>query len=602
MEARYRRGRLARFLAPDLLTASLRLLWVILVIWAELGAFYYTLSGCNWPDKSISLTTAATPKPTQVLLVADAKVPMPPNGSRSWSRLLSDVYVRKAWAATRRLRPDVIVFLGDMLAYGGSIKSDSEHAAYVRSFHDTFPVPSGTDVYYVPGNTDVGLGVANAFTKHVRDRYIAHFGPLNQVLHISNHTLVLIDAPGLVDEDYSRAGEGTSFENWVPIRHGPIEFVKTLADSLQEVNPPEREPLILLSHIPLHRPESKKCGPLREKGTIRRGVGRGWQSTLGKQTSTFLINNLRPVMVFSGDNTDYCDIRHALADSAQEVQEVTLKSFSQSRHIDYPGFQLLSLLPEGSSTLSSITRHAHIPCSLPQTRTPFGRLYIPFLCITIAVLFIAHLRRARVRVSFASPLPSHTQPSPIPPKLDPPSPYSASSTYSYSYPFPSSPGSRLAAIPESPRINGFDGLQAPQTPWNSWSTTPSSPTDPLPSGIPRGRFLSPTINMPPDDDAAPLGVPNRTDATRRLPRLRMPHSLSGTDATEGSKWTWSFTFRGQRRRLALRLPSSLLRLCIPREGGTRKMKAWRTTARNLAQILWVPAGVWLAMMWWFSGV
>lgn len=65
---------------------------------------------------------------------------------------------------------------------------------------------------------------------------------------------------------------------------------------------PSTDPTILFTHIPLHRPETKSCGPLRERGGyIHRGVGRGWQSTLGKQTSEFLLKSLRPVAVFRCD-------------------------------------------------------------------------------------------------------------------------------------------------------------------------------------------------------------------------------------------------------------------------------------------------------------
>jgi ethanolamine phosphate phosphodiesterase len=46
---------------------------------------------------------------------------------------------------------------------------------------------------------------------------------------MANHSLILLDSPGIVDEDYIRAGHGTSFEEWVPLRDGAIEFVKGLA-------------------------------------------------------------------------------------------------------------------------------------------------------------------------------------------------------------------------------------------------------------------------------------------------------------------------------------------------------------------------------------
>jgi hypothetical protein len=61
----------------------------------------------------------------------------------------------------------------------------------------------------------------------------------------------------------------------------------------------KQDPVILLSHIPLARSESAHCGPLREQGTIRRGAGPGWQSTLSKESSKFLLNTLRPSIIFS---------------------------------------------------------------------------------------------------------------------------------------------------------------------------------------------------------------------------------------------------------------------------------------------------------------
>lgn len=77
--------------------------------------------------------------------------------------------------------------------------------------------------------TCCSLGVSNTFSKHVRQRYEYYFGPVNRHIPLANHSLVLLDSPGIVDEDYIRAGHGTTFEEWVPLRDGPIEFVKGLA-------------------------------------------------------------------------------------------------------------------------------------------------------------------------------------------------------------------------------------------------------------------------------------------------------------------------------------------------------------------------------------
>ena len=121
------------------------------------------------------------------------------------------------------------------------------------------------------------------------------FGPLNRVVSISGHQFVLLNAPGLVEEDYRRHAHGQSYDHWSPLPGGPIEFVRSISD---QEDGHAVEPKILLSHIPLSRPSSKSCGSLREKGSIRAGAGHGYQSMLGKQTTEFLLKTLRPSMVF----------------------------------------------------------------------------------------------------------------------------------------------------------------------------------------------------------------------------------------------------------------------------------------------------------------
>jgi hypothetical protein len=69
------------------------------------------------------------------------------------------------------------------------------------------------------------------FSEHARERFYTHFGPLNQVVQVtSQSSLVILDAPQLVDEDDERVSYGFSFERWAPSR-GTLEFVKTLPDT-----------------------------------------------------------------------------------------------------------------------------------------------------------------------------------------------------------------------------------------------------------------------------------------------------------------------------------------------------------------------------------
>ena len=78
------------------------------------------------------------------------------------------------------------------------------------------------------------LGVSSAeyqFSEHALERYLAHFGPLDQRVTLANHTVWLINAPGLVDEDRERSAAGMSFAQWAEARPDrTIAYVQSLAN------------------------------------------------------------------------------------------------------------------------------------------------------------------------------------------------------------------------------------------------------------------------------------------------------------------------------------------------------------------------------------
>jgi hypothetical protein len=62
---------------------------------------------------------------------------------------------------------------------------------------------------------------------------MAHFGgSTNYQVTVANHSLVFIDAPGLVEEDYRRYEEEESFEDWAGMPGGTIEYINRLAQGL----------------------------------------------------------------------------------------------------------------------------------------------------------------------------------------------------------------------------------------------------------------------------------------------------------------------------------------------------------------------------------
>lgn len=140
-----RNSRLIRPFLPDNLLAALRLGWVLLVFWGEIGVFLYTFSVCRWPVlthnsvrfprlyfgaalfiRARQVDNSVGTRPTHILLVADAQIPMRPTHSQTISGLFHDVYMHRAWKFTRRLHPHLVLFLGDMLKTGRSVESDEE--------------------------------------------------------------------------------------------------------------------------------------------------------------------------------------------------------------------------------------------------------------------------------------------------------------------------------------------------------------------------------------------------------------------------------------------------------------------------------------------
>lgn len=91
-------------------------------------------------------------------------------------------------------------------------------------------------MHFVPGNHDLPLGPRpGVFSPHARDRYARHFSPPNAILSIANHSLILLDAVGLVEEDYRRYAAEMQFGEWDGIGGGVIEFVKALGDGASEL-------------------------------------------------------------------------------------------------------------------------------------------------------------------------------------------------------------------------------------------------------------------------------------------------------------------------------------------------------------------------------
>ncbi|KAG5648554.1 hypothetical protein DXG03_003165 [Asterophora parasitica] len=379
---------------------GLRVFWIVITVWYELGVFFSSVRRCTWPDTAFSEVSDSPfqrdDAPFHVLLIADPQIldhrSYPERGPylTYLTRLVVDLNLRKNWRAALRKKPDAVIFLGDMMDGGRFDMSEDEYERYYSRFKSIFRLPLNIPVHFIPGNHDIGLrALSSSFSPDAHARYTEHFGQLNGRFAIANHTLVFIDAPSLVEEDNERLNHAKTYRDWVPRRGGTVEHVKSIAKERSG------HPHVLLSHIPLAR-DTYHCGPLREKGTIRPGMGFGYQNTLGKEVTHFLLKELQPSVIFSGDDHDYCETTHPFSVNGISTwaREVSVKSLSMAMGIKRPGFQLLSLYPQRLMNAAPQT-YADVPCLLPDQISIYLSAYVPLLLVSLLAVLVSSALRVR---------------------------------------------------------------------------------------------------------------------------------------------------------------------------------------------------------------
>ncbi|KAF9481518.1 hypothetical protein BDN70DRAFT_876156 [Pholiota conissans] len=621
-------------------STALRLVWVFIVVWGELGIFYWSLSGCHWPSFEVS----ANLRTTHVLLIADAQIRHPGLlGNRGYGiintfrRVLYEVNLRKTWHVASNLNPHAVIFLGDMLADGKTSRSAEEYEMAVKKFKSIFEIDEDEEVHYIPGNEDVGLGSVPSISNVLRSYYANNFGPLNTKFVIANHTFIGLDAPGLVDEDYQRHASRVSFNEWTPIPNGPISFVK-------EISEYHLSHTILLSHIPLSRSETSDCGPHRERGGIRRGAGPGYQSMLGKQTTSFLLHSLEPLAVFSADNRDYCDYTHVLPGARQyssnptnSIREVTVKSFSMSSHIRRPGFQLLSLVDPAKLGNSRSRTWADSPCLLPDQDRIYTSLYLSSLVFTLLVMVVLRVRGQRRKplrdLAVLTPSPRSSGRN-TPAVLIETDPAQFSATWSPFSPFiPTSPRPALPSHIRTPRsasnstthlVASLPGSPAPSSPSTLLVPMPYSEDDdgedndtmyPAQYAMRRDSY---SFHQKEDDewsniqdevyfdtvhDSESVSQSVLLSTSHQSEFVSTPHRSRHAMALKKRTWSYTFVLKGRRRRISISLPSwsSLNNLLdflgLGSETSLSARKRQSNVLLSVLSVLWPALVAWVIINW-----
>lgn len=323
----------------------------------------------------------------------------------------------------------------------------------------------------------------------------------------------------------------------------------------------------------------------------------------------------------SADNRDYCDYTHYVAhDSAvPTVREVTVKSFSQARHIQHPGFQLLSMTtPMELVPVNEQRTFVDRPCHLPNIDFSYNTVYWPFSILTfIALLYVNQRRSRRAGAGFPpSSLPSTPmRRSPLHSPLLQPRPESA--IWSPYTPITASP---KGSFPTSLRTPNVHSTSTPTL----QAFARSRPTSP------KGTPLLTPVRFPLAEDEDDHGsYPAAQYTTSYFPESASfhddgEHELEGTHPAHFLSqhsppitmstyrnqpgWSWTFVFGGRVRRLCVPRPylSSASVRGLMRDlvavGGLSKAPVgsspWQATVVDMLAVLWPAVCIWFFIIFW----
>ncbi|CAN3352888.1 cell division control protein 1 [Diutina catenulata] len=348
-----------KFKSTHHLLVLLFAVWVVLFTYHERIVPLRTAGQCRWPQID---TTGTDTVPQHVLLVADPQLidnhTYPGRNSLllDLSKHTVDTHLKRNYhALLSALHPDTVFFLGDYLDNGRE-SSDAYYAGEVARFNRIF-YPKRIQKNYekgknwftnVPGNHDIGFG--DSVRLPARTRFQEDFGSPNTIVVENGVDFVMIDSPSYSAEDTT---------------------VNSVARNFIDTLPEKSRPRILLTHEPLYRPREQSCGPLREHPVFYSDQkGYQYQNTVAPELSELLIAAVKPDLVFSGDDHDYCDIEHS-----NGPREVTVKSISLAMGIRKPAVQLL--------TYAVVDNQLRYDTNLCYVQTPYTNV-IHYIVLAVA--------------------------------------------------------------------------------------------------------------------------------------------------------------------------------------------------------------------------
>ncbi|KAL1533152.1 hypothetical protein AAHA92_33077 [Salvia divinorum] len=347
------------------LTIFLSLFWAMNLLYGEWFAYlvpsrwtcYWTCIYIDYSSSYAKIAAIADPQ-----LMDRTSLPL----AREVVRFYSELYMRRTFLSSiLPFNPDVILFLGDYFDGSNSI-SDEEWQESLGSFKHIFNLnrihkTSNTKTYYLSGNQDIGSS----------DSYESAFGASNFKVTIGEVDFIGIDAQTL---DGHPQGNFTS--------DTCLKGILNLLDI-------SSNPRVLLSHIPLYRPDWTPCGPHRSSPIINQLVHRVdhgqeivYQNYITEKSTNSILELIRPALVLSAHDHDQCTVSHAYNNGHATEHTVGTVRWQQGNL--YPSFMLLSAKNSSVSPKDALMTNI---CFLP-VQTHIYTWYLSLFAMTVVVILL----------------------------------------------------------------------------------------------------------------------------------------------------------------------------------------------------------------------
>ncbi|CAI9114530.1 OLC1v1015273C1 [Oldenlandia corymbosa var. corymbosa] len=368
-------------------TVWLTLIWALSILYGEMFAFWVPpLLTCSWPHQVNELDSSELNGDfVKIAIIADPQI-MDRTSHHLPSLVLeiaefySDLFMRRAFLSSiLSFKPDAILFLGDYMD-GGPYLSDDEWQESLSRFKHIFNLNmlqqnTNTKVYFLSGNHDVGYAAVLSKMPEVTRRYEKEFGARNYRFKLGQVDFVTIDSQTLD----GNAQEDVTATTW--------KFISNVSED------PSSTSRVLLTHIPLYRPNETSCGPYRASSIINQRITRSpgdqqilYQNYVTEKSSNNVLNSIRPALILSGHDHDQCTVTHMAKHGP--VKEHTVGTVSWQQGNLFPSFMLLSVsnrsFPEGIAPEDVISTKL---CFLPFQTFIYIWYLILFVITLIAALF-----------------------------------------------------------------------------------------------------------------------------------------------------------------------------------------------------------------------